>query len=236
MTTFVLVHSPLVGPATWRPAADVLRARGHRAIVPPLTHVLDGPAPYVPALTRAVADFVAESVADSVADVDAPVAVVGHSGAGPLLPAIAEALPVPITATVFVDAGLPHAGHSWFDTAPPELADHLRSIAKDRMLPPWHEWFPPEATAELVPDPALREILVRELRPMPVAFFEEPVPTSPDLPPDRCAYLRLSDGYADAARAAAALGWPVVTHDSHHLALYTDPGPVAEKLLTLVIG
>lgn len=235
MTTFVLVHSPLVGPATWRPVAAVLAERGHRTVVPRLTQVLDGPAPYFPAYARAVADAVHDST-DATPTAEAPVVLVGHSGAGPLLPTIADTLPVPVAATVFVDAGLPHGGRSWFDTAPPELADHLRGLAKNGMLPPWHEWFPPEAIAELVPDPAMRQTLVSELRPMPVAFFEETAPTAPDRPSGRCAYLRLSDAYEAAARTAATLGWPVVRHDSDHLALYTDPAPVAEKLLTLVIG
>src|SRR5205809_6769522 len=33
---FVLVHSPVVGPSTWRWVADALRSNGHEAIVPNL--------------------------------------------------------------------------------------------------------------------------------------------------------------------------------------------------------
>lgn len=227
MTCFVLVHSPLVGPATWHPVRDTLRARGHRAIVPSLTHVLGGAGPYFPALANAAADAV---------DVDEPVVLVGHSGAGPLLPAVTDALATPVAVAVFVDAGLPHPGRNWFDTAPRELVDQLRTLARDGMLPPWHEWFPPEAVAELVPDPAMRDAVVRELRPLPVAFFDEPVPAPSAWPPGRCAYLLLGDAYADSARDAAALGWPVAHHPSDHLALYTDPERITEELLTLGIG
>jgi hypothetical protein len=36
----VLVHSPLVGPATWAAAAGALRERGHEVLVPDLTATL----------------------------------------------------------------------------------------------------------------------------------------------------------------------------------------------------
>lgn len=228
MTCFVLVHSPLVGPETWQPVGAALRARGHSAVVPSLTHVLDGPAPYYPA--------VANAVAQAVADLDEPVVLVAHSGAGALLPAVGDAVATPVTAAVFVDAGLPHPGQSWFDTAPPELVDQLRGLARDGMLPPWHEWFPPEEIAELLPDAVARDAVVGELRPIPVAFFDEPAPESAGWPPPRCAYVLLSDAYADAARAAAGHGWPVARHPSDHLAIHTDPEGVTEQLLTLVIG
>lgn len=228
MTCFVLVHSPLVGPETWRPVVETLRARGHDAVVPSLTHVLDGPAPYYPALANAVAE--------AVPDVDEPLALVAHSGAGSLLPTICDAAAAPVETAVFVDAGLPHPGRSWFDTAPPELVDQLRGLTRDGMLPPWHEWFAREEIAALLPDAAARDAVVRELRPMPVAFFDEPAPAAAGWPPGRCGYVLLSDAYADAARAAAAYGWAVVRHPSDHLAIYTDPEGVTEQLLTLAVG
>jgi hypothetical protein len=33
---------------------------------------------------------------------------------------------------------------------------------------------------------------------------------------------------------ARDLGWPVIMRDSHHLALFTDPGMVAESLHELI--
>lgn len=228
MSYFVLVHSPLVGPETWRPVGEALRAHGHRAVVPSLTDVLDGPAPYYRAIARAVAD--------TTADAAEPVVLVAHSGAGALLPAVADAVAAPVTAAVFVDAGLPHPGRSWFDTAPPELVGHLRGLDRGGTLPPWHEWFAPEEIAEILPDAAARDAVVGELRPIPVAFFDEPAPTCTRWPPPSCAYLLLSDAYADAAGTAAAQGWAVAHHPSDHLALYTDPDRVTERLLTLVVG
>ena len=43
------------------------------------------------------------------------------------------------------------------DTVPQEMAEQLRAMAgPDGLLPPWHEWFPPEVVAELVPDAEVR--------------------------------------------------------------------------------
>lgn len=92
---FVLVRSLLVGPATWRPTADALRARGHAAVVPARSAE-------PPLWPRA-----REAVARAAASLDGPLVLAGHSGAGVLLPALAAALPRPPAATVFVDAFLP---------------------------------------------------------------------------------------------------------------------------------
>ena len=75
---FVLVHSPLVGPSTWRWVAQELNTAGHRASV------------------RAVPAAVAEQGWSAFADSMARQAaggemLVGHSGAGPLLPQIPSA-------------------------------------------------------------------------------------------------------------------------------------------------
>jgi hypothetical protein len=48
------------------------------------------------------------------------------------------------------------------------------------------------------------------------------------------AYLRLSEAYDDQAARARELGWPVTEQISHHLALLTDPGPVAGSLSELI--
>ena len=81
---FVLIHSPLLGPRTWAPVARELGIRGHRAIVPSLLGLAHAPWPqwrHVP-----------ESVRAAAANVSDPIVLVGHSGAGPLLPAIADAI------------------------------------------------------------------------------------------------------------------------------------------------
>jgi hypothetical protein len=118
----------------------------------------------------------AEAAAGSVTgpDREAPVVLVGHSGAGPLLPAVAEVLDGRVPAAVFVDALLPHPGRSWFDTAPGPLRKQLAGLVRAGRLPPWNAWFPSDAFVPLLPDEDLREPFVAELPRLPVAYFEEP--------------------------------------------------------------
>ncbi len=160
--------------------------------------------------------------------------LVGHSGAGALLPAVAAALPGRVRAALFVDALLPHPGRSWFDTAAPELREQLRSLAREGRLPPWHEWFPAGAVAGLLPDATVRERFLAEVPELPLAYFEERAPEVPDWSPARCGYVRLSEAYDREAGDAAALGWPVYREDADHLAMLTRPAAVAELLGRLV--
>jgi len=44
-STLLLVHSPLVGPSSWRPLDEVARGRGFDVIRPDLTGVADAEAP-----------------------------------------------------------------------------------------------------------------------------------------------------------------------------------------------
>jgi len=107
-----LVHSPLVGPATWDVLAAALSGRGREAWIPDLTRsVSDGP-PYLAVQVESIVEVVDGR----------PTILVGRSGAGPLLAAMGQSLGC-VEGYVFVDAGLPHPGLSWFDSAPPELAE-----------------------------------------------------------------------------------------------------------------
>jgi hypothetical protein len=224
-TTLLFVHSPVVGPTTWTPTADVLQQNGFGCVVPDLTGVVTAGPPYQPNLAAAAATAVNDD-ADTVA-------LVGHSGAGPLLPAIADLVGDRTLCAVFVDALLPHPGQSWFDTAPPALRTQLLGMAVDGILPPWHKWFPPGAIEELVPDPGLRREFVAEIPRLPVAYFEERAPVTSDL--RRCAFLRLSAAYDRAADEAERLGWWVARRDWDHLRMLSAPEAVAD-LIALAIS
>src|SRR5207253_7352694 len=104
MPTFVLIHSPLVGPFTWAPVADVLRERGVGAVVPALGAGEQTGAPYWRQHADATAGVVKELAQDE------RLVLVGHSGAGALLPAVRGSLGRPVDAYLFVDAGLPRDG------------------------------------------------------------------------------------------------------------------------------
>jgi pimeloyl-ACP methyl ester carboxylesterase len=220
---FVLVHSPLVGPLTWDALAASLRAGGHRVSVPDLRSSLtDGP----PYWSRQVAAIVDNADKDRVI-------LVGHSGAGPLLPAIGKALER-VAGYVFIDAGLPFPGRSWLEQAPPELAEQLRAMARDGWLPPWSEWWGAAGLAELLPDADVREHFSAGCPRLPMAMFEEAQPLVSGWPDAPCAYLRLSEAYQGQAERGKAHGWPTIDLSSHHLAVLTDPDLVLEALLDLV--
>ena len=221
MARFVLVHSPLLGPLSWRGVADQLRTLGHVAETPAWPRLVETDEPYYPTLIEALAGEVA-------ADPSGPITLVGHSGAGALLAALAERLETPVAGVVFVDAILPHPGLSWFETAPANLRDDLRAGAQAGLLPPWHDWWPPGALARLVPDRALRAAVIGELTPIPAAYFEEPAPEAELAAP--AAYLKLSDSYEDEARLANRQGWPLIRLPLHHLAPLTHPEAVALAL------
>ncbi len=103
---FVLVHSPLVGPLTWSLVAQELRQREIDTVVPALHDTEGSDAPYwrqhVASVTQAVTSLLE----------DRALVLVGHSGAGPLLPAIGQSCGYRVGAYIFVDAALPLDGKS----------------------------------------------------------------------------------------------------------------------------
>ena len=222
----VLLHSPLLGPLTWREVAEHLGARGQIAQTPAW-----------PRFSTIARDFYGSLASSLAATIDAtgdrPVVLVAHSGAGALVPALMAAVRTPVLAAIFADAILPHPGSSWFDTAPPALGAQLRAGANDGALPQWDLWWPPGALARLVPDDALRARLVGELEPIPAGFFEEPAPAATLVGP--AAYLQLSSAYGDEAKVAGRYGWPVLSLPLHHLAALTHAEAVARGIESLAI-
>jgi hypothetical protein len=214
----VLLHSPLVGPATWAAVAPLLQARGHGVALPDLTPIMAGDGPYYPELAEAVT-----------AVIDEPSVLVVHSGAGALVPAIATLAPV--RSVVFVDALLPHPGESWFSGVPEELGAHLRGMAKGGKLPPWHAWWPKGAMERLLPDRAAGAAFLAEQTELPLAYFEEAAPEIALTTPS--AYLQLSEAYAGDADVAEGAQWPVLRLNLNHLGMLTHPHPVADAILLL---
>jgi pimeloyl-ACP methyl ester carboxylesterase len=223
--TAVLVHSPFLGPASLRPLADALAAHGHPAVLLDLRpSVVSAPVHQV--LVGAFADAIGEE------ELAGQVVLIGHSGAGPLLPAFADALEDTVTGLVFVDAGLPTPGRSWRDTVPASLYTELKAASREGQLPRWQRWFEPDPLVELVADEDLRAEIADEAPEVPVAFLKE---QRPDVDwPGPAGYVALSETYAADADGAAALGWPVRRLASHHLAPATDPDPVAVAVLEVL--
>ena len=220
----LLVHSPLVGCATWELVAADLAGRGYRAGVPDLTGTVTAGPPYC----LRQAQVIARSASGQ------PAILIGHSGAGPLL-AAAGAILGRVRGYVFVDAGLPIPGQSWMDTVPADLAARVRGMADARgWLAPWPQWWGEEVLAELIPDPGARRRFAVGCPPLPLAMFGEIHPPAPRWPDAPAAYLQLSEAYQEQADKARELGWPVMQQLSHHLALLTEPGRVASSLHELI--
>jgi pimeloyl-ACP methyl ester carboxylesterase len=223
--TAVLVHSPFLGPASLRPLADALAALGHPAVLLDLRPSVVAP-PVHQVLLGAFADTMSEEL------LEGPVVLIGHSGAGPLLPAFADALEEGVTGLVFVDAGLPTPGRSWRDTVPAELYAELRAMSREGQLPRWQRWFDPDPLVTLVTDPDLRAEIADEAPEVPIAFLKE---ERPEVTWDGAAgYVQLSAPYEKDATAAESMGWPVRRLNTHHLAPATDPAPVAQAVLEVL--
>ena len=222
--TAVLVHSPFLGPASLRPLADALASLGHPAVLLDLRPSVVAP-PVHQVLLGAFADAMSEEL------LDGPVVLIGHSGAGPLLPGFADALEEGVTGLVFVDAGLPTPGRSWRDTVPPELYAELRAMSREGQLPRWQRWFSPDPLS-VVTDPELRAEIADEAPEVPIAFLKEERPEVEW--PGAAGYVQLSAPYDEDAASAEARGWPIRRLATHHLAPATDPDPVARAILEVL--
>src|SRR5260370_28933660 len=137
----LLVHSPLVGCATWDLVAADLAGDGYELGVPDLTGTVMAGPPYC----LRQAQVIARSAPGQ------PAILIGHSGAGPLL-AAAGAIVRQVRGYILVHAGLPTPGQAWMETVPPDLAAQLREMADARgWLPPGSAWWGDEGTAPVVP-------------------------------------------------------------------------------------
>src|SRR6266436_3363265 len=169
VTRLLLVHSPLVGCATWDLVAADLARCGWEVGVPDLTGTVTAGPPYC----VRQAEVIARSASGQ------PAILIGHSGAGSLL-AAAGAIIDQVRGYIFADAGLPTPGQTWMQTVPPELATQLREMADNQgWLPPWPQWWGDGALAELIPDPAARRHFAVGCPRLPLAMFDEVQPPAP---------------------------------------------------------
>jgi pimeloyl-ACP methyl ester carboxylesterase len=225
MPKFVLVHSPLVGPLTWTLVADELRKRGVEAILPTLLSDERTNLPFWEQHARAVIRTLASVPQDE------PLILIGHSGAGVLLPAIRQTVKEPVAGYIFVDAGIPVNGKSRLDLfGSPQEAEQFRQSAANGFLPTWND----QDLRDSIFDDELRGRFVAELRPLPVAVYEEPIPVFEGWPDAPCGYLLFSPTYEAVAEQAQRAGWAYAQIDAGHFHMLVDPPGVANALTALV--
>lgn len=236
MLTLVLAHSPLVGPQSWGHLPDALRAAGGADLQ---VVVLDADDRKVPYSTAYVASAAAQL---SAAGPQGPIVLVGHSGAGYLLPQIGasqRSARRAIGGYVFFDAGVPHGKGATrlglMRTEDAQFAAELQAeLEAGGTFPSWTD----EDLAGLIPDDEVRLGLVGALRPRGVDFFTEPLPFPADWPDAPCGFVQLSAAYAAPARVARSRGWEVADWPADgaggHFAACADPVRVAALLLDLV--
>lgn len=226
---FVLVHSPAVGPSTWRPVAEYLTSAGYHARVPSLLQVGRGEPPYWPRLIGAVREDLAQVPTST------PVTLVAHSNAGVFLPLIAAGLAHRVTASVFVDAALPAVSEAT-PVAAPEFLGFLQPMVVNGTLPRWTDWWDEADLAPLFPDAATRRTVTEEQPSLPMAYFEQYVPVPVGWDSQRCAYLRFSPPYDALATEARERGWRIAHLPGGHLHQLVDPAGTAQHLVELSTG
>ena len=213
----LLLPSPLVGPAAWRPAEAWLSAQGRDVTV------VETGAPRRPT-----------EVLDAVRDAGAglgPVTLVPHSNAGLYVPLLREQLDV--AATVFVDAALA-GGDAETSMAPPGLMTRLRELADpDGVLPPWTSWWDPCDVVELFPSEEVRRAVERTQPRLPLSYFTARLPVPDGWAEAASAYLAFGDTYADEVAFALAHRWPVSVLPGRHLQMLQDPAGVGAEILRL---
>lgn len=219
--SILLVHSPLVGPASLARLADAAADAGLRVSLPDLTSMAESDNPHAAYCRLAV---------DAGRKMKAAPLVVGHSGAGAFLPTIGSALGS-IAGLVFVDAVVPppEGVHS----TSPAMREMLDSVTDDGVLRRWLDWWPEETIVDLLPDEADRTELAAGMPRLPRSYYDHDVKVPPGWSQSRCGYLMLSNAYEAEMHDAAERGWPTARLDSTHLAPHTQPDSVLREVLQL---
>jgi hypothetical protein len=212
---WLLVHPPLLGPSVLRPLAELLRRRGDDVALPDLRPAV-ATAPGWPARWTALA------AATGAAD-----AVVGFSGAGVTLPAVAAA--VGARRVVWVDALVP--ARSGATVPSEELKAMVAPLVRNGRIADWTTWWGVDALDGLLHDERLRAAIRDEGHELPADFHDVAVPVPDAWPEAGARYVQLSPAYEGDAAEARTRGWPVVGGAAgSHLDVATDPGRIAALL------
>jgi hypothetical protein len=212
-TDWLLLHPPLLGPAVLAPLAGELRRRGASVALPDLRAAV-AEAPGWPRRWIEAAAVPTD-------------AVLGFSGAGVTLPAVAAG--VGARRVVWVDALMP--ARSGATAADDDIRERVAGLVRNGRIADWTTWWGPRALEELVPDAALRAAIEADGHELPADFYDVAVPVPDGWPEDGARYVQLSPAYDDAAAEACRRGWPVSGGpDGAHLDIANRPEWIADLL------
>lgn len=218
------MHAPLLGPTSWSWAAEELTRHRIDVVVPDLHRITQGPLPqdFTDALGRVIREHDA-------------VVLVGHSGAGPLLPLAAATCDLMSVRYVFVDAAIPPPGSVLPTSA--DFRQQLEALVDaDGLLPPWHTWWGRDGMTWLVPDPDRRRRVTADVPRLPLSYFDAEVIAPSGWERAAGGFVLLSETYRSFARTAVSYGWPLVEVSGTHLELVNDPKTVAQAIISALDG
>ncbi len=168
---------------------------------------------------------------EAIDDSSEPAVLVGHSGAGAMLPLVAASVTAEPRAVVFVDAGIPPCDEAFSAGGP--FLEVLRNLATDGLLPKWSTWWGDGVLDAMVPDNRRRREFEGELPIVPLRFYDAMIEVPAGWCTRPCSYLLLSEIYRSDLERVTSLGWLVAEHPGNHLDIMNHEAAISDLLLDL---
>jgi hypothetical protein len=213
----LLLHSPLVGPSTMKPMVSALEAFGWEAFVIDNRDGLESPTMFLEHAARQTRWKNA--------------VLIGHSGAGAFLPALAAKCDA--LASVFVDAVLPPREGAFRPSA--SFIAFLDTVTThDGLLARWDKWWPAGVVENLVPQRVMRDAITAEFPRVSRRFYDHDVEVPAGWSERSCCYLGLSPAYDQECERAMTWRWPVQRLNGQHLDIAANSAVVADAVVALI--
>lgn len=228
----VLVHSPVIGPASWGAVPDVFASVGTDVVVPNVVPMSNegSVTPFIGAASLAISQALPETATS--------VLLVGQHEAGPLLPhlgAAQRAAGRSVAGYVMLNALLPkpygaRGANSMLDlieAGDSGRADALRGLLLEGVR------FPNWSAADLashIPNEALREGVVADTHPRDFAWYAAPIPLVGEWPDAPVTYIHAAPECEWEARQATLRGWHIIRCDGGTFAALNEPAQVVAAI------
>lgn len=218
MPDIVLIHSPLVGPASLAPTRAALEKRDRACHLPSAYRAGEA----VPAWR----DWPAR-LALALPAMQGPV-IAGHSMGGLLAARLAADLRA--SGMICLDAAIPPESGTVLPVEPSFRAFLDTLPLDDGLLPPWNDWWPNDIFDGTDVCDAARDAFLADIPALRLDWFDDDF-AMPDWSTAARAYLRTSLSFVEEARRAEARGWPVVRLKGTHLHPLAAPEETANAIL-----